>query len=206
MFSMHLLNRFVVFLAVCTLGACASAGSRLPPLPDRGTYSYVLGTGDKLQIHLYGVGDLDGGALAGGAAPSSRGADASDYIIPDTGRIGVPLIGEVQAAGLTVAQLTEAITTKLVSGYIKDPKVAVEMLTYRPFYIFGEVNHPGSYPYASNLNILSAIATAGGYTYRANEKFAIVERKIDGKIVRGRVDSSAPIHPDDVVRIPERFF
>jgi polysaccharide export outer membrane protein len=204
--SFQFFKRLMGMFAFCSIAACSSVGSKLPPLPDFGPHPYILGTGDKLQIHLYGIEGLSGGAAVGGSAQSSSASDASEYTVSDTGKIGVPLIGEVQATGLTVAQLKQDITEKLASSYIKDPKVGVEVMTYRPFFIFGEVNHPGSYPYATNLNVLSAIATAGGYTYRAEEKFAVIERKINGKAVKGKVETSTPVSPDDIIRIPERFF
>ena len=200
--------RILPVLALMLLGGCGSTGSGLPPLPDDPpiAQSYILGPGDKLAIHLYGIDDLSGGGATAGAAAGGATPGPGEYTISDAGQIGVPLIGEVTASGLTVSKLKYEITAKLAQGYIKDPKVGVEVLAYRPFYIFGEVNHPGSFPYAANLNVLSAVATAGGFTYRADESFVVIERKVDGKTVKGKGDPGTAIRPDDIVRVPERFF
>lgn len=194
-------------VAVLLLSACGS-GSALPPLPESGSIgeTYVLGPGDRVAIHLYGIADPNAGVVAPAAEARPAQADADSYTISNVGLIGVPLIGEVQAAGLTLAQLKTAITTRLAAEYIRNPKVGIEILAYRPFYIFGEVTRPGSYPYVDNLTVLSAVVTAGGYTHRANEDYVVIERKINGKPIQGTATTSTAIRPDDIVRIPERFF
>lgn len=196
------------FSVAALLAGCSPAGADLPPLPeaDQLNRSYVLGAGDRIIVHIYGDSGtaIGGGAGDAGQAPPAPGNDG--YTISDTGKIGVPLLGEVQAAGRTIGELTEEIAGQLSRSFIKDPKVALEILTYRPFYIFGEVTHPGSYPYASNLTALAAIATAGGYTARADEDFVVIERKIGGKSIKGMARSDTPVRPDDIVRIPERYF
>lgn len=168
------------------LAACAS-GSSLPALPATHSdeSSYRLGPGDKLRVDVLGAEDLSG-----------------EYSVSDNGTVSWPLIGEVKAASRTRAQLEQEITRKLAQGYVKNPRVSVTVLTYRPFYIFGEVTKPGNYPYASGMRVLNAIAVGGGYTYRANQNYAVVSR--DGH--EYRADLTAPIQPDDVIRVPERFF
>src|SRR6185437_5612838 len=149
---------------VATLSGCASTGADLPPLPAATKLSdvYVLGAGDKLRIVLYG-GDPTN-ARTGGEA-------ANQFVISDTGTVDAPYIGEIPAAGLTVDQLKRNITAKLSDGYIKDPKVGIDIVVSRPFYIVGEINHPGAYPCTTGSRLVSAVAIAGGYTYRANEDF-----------------------------------
>ncbi len=91
---------------------------------------------------------------------------------------------------------------KLAQGYLKNPKVSVTILAYRPFYIYGEVTKPGEYPYASGMRVMSAVATAGGYTYRANQNYVVVTRHgQERKALPG-----TPILPDDIIRVPERYF
>lgn len=181
---------FRLLLAALTvtlpLAACAS-GSGLPMLPTTHTdeASYRLGPGDKLRIDVLGAEDLSG-----------------EYSVGDNGTVSWPLIGEVKAAGRTRAQLEQEITRKLAQGYVKNPRVSVTVLTYRPFYIFGEVTKPGDYPYASGMRVLNAIAVGGGYTYRANQNYAVVSR--GGREYKAAL--TAPIQPDDVIRVPERFF
>src|SRR6185312_8004988 len=118
------------------------------------------------------------------------------------GNISMPLIGDVKARGLTRAEVEHEMVQKLSQGYIKNPRVAVAILTYRPFYIYGEVTKPGEYPYASGMRVMSAVATAGGFTYRANEGYVIVTR--NGQQRRAEMNSA--IQPDDVIRVPERYF
>lgn len=179
-----------VFSALALIGllaACSSEGSGLAPLEAAKTddTNYRLGPGDKLHIQVLGAEDLTG-----------------DYAVADNGTINSPLIGDVKAAGLTRGQLEREMEKKLGEGYIKHPHVSVSILTYRPFYIYGEVTKPGEYPYASGMRVMSAVATAGGYTYRANENYVVVTR--DG--VQRKAPPNAPIQPDDVIKVPERYF
>jgi len=182
-----------------SLSGCASTGADLPQLPAATKLSdvYVLGAGDKLRIVLYG-GDP--------TAARPEGEAANQYVISDTGTVGAPYIGEIAAAGLTVDQLKRNITAKLADGYVKDPKVGIDIVVSRPFYIVGEVNHPGAYPCTTGSRLVSAVALAGGYTYRANEDFAVVERKQGDRIVTGRAAPDTPILPDDVIHVPERYY
>ncbi len=169
------------------LVACSSAGSNLPLTPAASTddTNYRLGPGDKLHVAVVGADDLTG-----------------DYQVGDNGAVSMPLIGDVKAQGLTRAQVEHEMVEKLAQGYLKNPKVSVSVLTYRPFYIYGEVAKPGEYPYASGMRVMSAVATAGGYTYRAQEGYVIVTRNgHDSRALPG-----TPIQPDDVIKVPERYF
>jgi polysaccharide export outer membrane protein len=171
---------------VLPLVACSS-GSSLPQLETSKTddTNYRLGPGDKLHVQVLGAEDLTG-----------------DYAVGDNGTVSTPMIGDVKAAGLTRSQLERAMEQKLGQGYLRNPKVSVTILTYRPFYIYGEVTKPGEYPYASGMRVMSAVATAGGFTYRANEGYVIVTR--NGQQRRAEMNSA--IQPDDVIRVPERYF
>ena len=172
---------------VLPLAACSSQGSGLPALESAKTddTNYRLGAGDKLHVVVAGADDL-----------------TNDYVVGDNGAVSLPLVGDVKAGGLTRAELEKEMEQKLGQGFIKNPKVSVSILTYRPFYIYGEVTKPGEYPYASGMRVMSAVATAGGYTYRAQESYVVVTR--DGQSRRAAPDT--PIRPDDVIRVPERYF
>jgi len=176
-----------VLMVVLPLAACASQGSGLPLLQaaKNTDADYRLGPGDKLHIQVLGAEDLTG-----------------DYTVADNGTISTPLIGDIQAAGSTRAGVERAMEKKLAQGYLKNPKVSVTILQYRPFYIFGEVTKPGGYPFASGMRVVNAVATAGGYTYRANQDFVIVSR--DGQ--ERKALPTTPIQPDDVIKVPERYF
>jgi polysaccharide export outer membrane protein len=166
--------------------ACSGGGS-LPPISSspHQLSQYTLGPGDQLSIKVVGADDLTG-----------------DYPVSDSGTVSVPLIGDVKAAGLTRAELEQEIANKLAQGYIRSPKVSVAIEKYRPFYIYGEVAKPGEYPYASGMKVLNAIATAGGFTYRANENYVIVQRHGE----KGSATGGTAIEPDDVIDVPERLF
>ncbi len=187
--------------ALLATAACAPDGASLPTLSSSATIddSYVLDAGDKLQITLY---DASVGADRSGTPAS--GAD--QFVVSENGDIEAPMVGSVPARGKTVDELKQDLVAKLSQGYVKDPKVGVSMVTYRPFYIVGEVNHPGAYPCTARSRTLSAVALAGGYTYRANEEFAIVERRKGDQIITGRVGPNTPILPDDVIRVTQRYF
>ena len=150
---------------------------------------YVLGPGDKLRITVFGEESLSG-----------------EFNIAGNGRLSFPLIGDVAAAGSTVGAVGNAITGALKDGYIKDPRVSVEVLTFRPYYLFGEVNKPGEYPYENGLTIMNAVATAGGFTYRANKQFIFLKRVQDPKEQRVRLTAELALSPGDTIRVGERLF
>jgi polysaccharide biosynthesis/export protein len=169
------------------LAGCSSPGSDLPPVPPAQDLSaYHLGPGDSLDIKVLGANELDG-----------------RYLVQDDGSIRMLMIGKVPAAGLTSEALAENIVEMLRAGrYITKPFVSVSVVASRPFYILGEVAKPGAYPYATGMRVLSAVADAEGYTYRANQNFVIITR--DGKDGKAGILSS--IQPDDIIRVPERYF
>ncbi len=177
---------YALLTILMSLTGCHSPGSDLPMLPKTPAASYRLGPGDQIALKVLGANELTGG-----------------YTIQDDGTIRILLIGTVPAAGATSDVLENRIADKLkTGGFIKQPQVSVEVTRYRPFYILGEVARPGSYPYASGMRVLSAVADAQGYTYRANEQYVIITR--NGQSSRADVFSS--IQPDDIIRVPERYF
>ena len=165
--------------------ATAEAGPRATETRS----DYRLGAGDKVRVTVYGEPNLTG-----------------EYYVSSGGILAVPLIGDVRAAGQTVPQIADAIRTKLADGYIRDPKVAAEVLTYRPYYILGEVNKPGEYPYTSDLTVLNAVATAGGFTYRAQKKVVLIRHAQSDKEIEAPLTATTPVEAGDTVRIKERFF
>jgi len=150
---------------------------------------YRLGPGDRIRITVYGEDNLTG-----------------EFLVSGGGVISFPLIGDVPATGHTVADVQLAITKALADGYLHDPRVSAEVLTYRPFYILGEVNKPGEYPYTNGLTILNAVATAQGFTYRANEKLAFVKHLHAASEEKEPLNASTPVAPGDTIRIVERYF
>jgi polysaccharide export outer membrane protein len=158
----------------------------VPPAPV-----YTLDTGDKLRIVVFGQEGL-----------------SSSYVVDAAGNITMPLIGPVVARGLTPLQLTRTIADRLRAGFIREPHVAIEVETYRPFFILGEVTAPGQYPYVPNMTIENAVAIAGGYTPRAYRFDVKIDRPVPGGGVRSRgsVPLLTRIEPGDTVIIKERWF
>ena len=151
---------------------------------------YRLGAADKVRVIVFGEESLTG-----------------EFLVPGgNGVIAFPLIGDVQAGGLTVTQLQAEIETKLRDGYLKDPHVSIEVLNYRPFYILGEVTKPGEYPYTNGLTVLNAVATANGFTYRADTRHVLIKRANESREEEYPLTSMTPVAPGDTIRIKERFF
>jgi len=177
---------WVALISLFPLVGC-SPGSDLPALDGKvDVSSYHLGPGDRLEIKVLGADELNG-----------------QYSVQDDGTIRMLMIGEVSAAGSTPDQVQAKIESQLRAGrYITQPHASVAVLTYRPFYILGEVASPGGYPYVSGMKVLSAVAAARGYTYRANQDYVVITRNGEDR----RADILSSIQPDDIIRVPERYF
>ncbi len=179
-------------MLLCGLAAC-SPGRNLPPLPDQQTQStaaYRIGGGDQIRLITFGEDQLTG-----------------EFRVNDDGTIALPLIGFVQVQGLTVQQVSKKIEDELTRRKLfRQPSVSAEISIYRPFFILGEVNKPGEYPFQPGMTVLSTVSVAGGFTYRAVDDYASVIRSINGKEVEGKVGRQTPIQPGDVITIFERRF
>lgn len=150
---------------------------------------YRLGSGDELRITVFGQPDLTG-----------------QFEVDGSGSIAMPLIGEVESAELTVRELETAITARLADGYLRDPRVSAEVTNYRPYYILGEVNQPGEYPYTSGLTVQNAVAAAGGYTYRANQRIVFIKSLEEDRELNYQLSPQIQVQPGDTIRIGERLF
>lgn len=150
--------------------------------------SYRLGAGDKLKVTVFGEESLSGAVEVNAA-----------------GSVALPLAGEVPAQGKTLNQFRDTVASRLADGYLKNPKVTVEITNYRPIYVHGEVKNGGEFAYKSGLKLRDAVAMAGGYTYRANQTYVILIRDGMGE-VRVPASGTVAMLPGDNVRIPERFF
>lgn len=182
----------VMLYAGAAYGQAASETPQTPQNPPQVPQSaseYTLGAGDKLRITVHELPDLTG-----------------EFLVSGSGLVSMPLIGEVQAGGLTVRQLADAIAAKLTPDYLKNPRVSIEVLNFRPFDIIGEVNKPGSYPYRPGMNILNAVAMAGGFTYRANKTDLYIKRAKDPDGHEVEATQETAVLPGDIIRVKERFF
>lgn len=179
-------------LALCAallLAGCAP-GRDLQALPDYQAQGYRLGGGDQVRIITFGEDQLTG-----------------EFRVDDQGRIAVPLLGGVQAAGLTPQLLEAAIAGDLRKrNLLRDPSVSVEVLAYRPVFVLGEVAKPGQYPYQPGMTVLTSVAIAGGFTYRGYQEYASVIRTTGRAATEGRAEPSAFLAPGDVIKVFERRF
>jgi len=188
------MSRLIGLLLVCifALGACMTG-----PIADGGPMvaaddpasAYRLGANDKVRVIVFNEENLSG-----------------EFLISGSGMVSYPLIGDVKAAGLTVPEFQQALQTRLAAGYLRDPRVSVEVMNYRPFYILGEVNKPGEYPYSTGLTVLNAVARAEGFTYRADSRRVWVRRAGDNRERELALTSTTVVMPGDTIRIGERFF
>ena len=182
-------------LSIVVLAAAATAcQSAAPPPPavetaTRIQTSYKLGPGDKLRLITFGEERLSG-----------------EFTVNERGLVSLPLIGDVKAGGLTLDGFSDEVRTALTGGYLKNPRISVEVLNYRPFYILGEVAKPGEYPFTNGLTVTNAVATAGGFSYRANIHRVFVRGQNEQSEHAEPLTSLTPVHPGDTIRIPERRF
>lgn len=168
----------VAALLVAFLGATAAAQGG----------GYRLGTGDKLKVTVFGEEDASG-----------------EYEIDATGAISARLIGRLVVKGMTVSEVEQALIDQYRGrGYFRNPRISIELVNLRPFFILGEVEKRGSYPYVNGLTVAQAVAIAGGYTYRASRSRITIQRV--GAPKEEPVSEDAPVYPGDIVRVPERFF
>jgi len=190
--------RFFILVLITTSGIApqfttpATAQPKaLPSAPpaDNPADNYVLGPNDRVRLKVYGEPDI-----------------AGEYEIDSSGQVSVPLAGHIKAAGLTTKQLERSIASALSKGIVRDPRVNVEIALYRPYYILGEVKKSGEYPYRLGLTVMDAVASAGGFTYRANESKVFLRRSGAGVEEIYRLDAPIPVFPGDNIRIPERYF
>lgn len=162
---------------------CAFSASALE------TENYRLGAGDQIQILVYDEPDL-----------------TIEITINDNGTINFPLIGTVPVTGNTAKQVQKLIHDALKGDYLINPSVQVDIITYRPFYIHGEVKKPGGYPYTPGLNVDQAIALAGGLTARASVS-KIYIKQTDSETEKGnKVKLTYSVSPGDIITIDQSFF
>ena len=181
-------------VALATLLSAACATEALPAgtaLAEPGAVpDYQLGPGDRLRVNVFGEPELSG-----------------EFLVSSRGTVALPLIGEAQAGGATLDAFTATVEQKLVaSDMVRTPKVSTDVMAYRPFYILGEVTTPGQYPYAIGMTVTKAVATAGGFTYRANANTVFVTREGNVREQALPVTASTWIGPGDTIRIGERTF
>ena len=194
----HYPIRFFSVLFLCSVLCCTTLfaeennGQQAQNQPHADSsieQEYQLGSGDLLKVTVFNQDDLSG-----------------EYIINGAGQISLPLIGAINAKNLTAKQVEQSIVNKLKPDYLLNPRVSVQVLNYRPFYILGEVKEPKSYPYVDGMTYLNAVAIAGGYTYRAKKDHVLVIRMNDPQKRELTLNMDEKVSPGDVIHVEERFF
>lgn len=194
-----MMNRGVIVTVLALLGPIVAgcdgargivANAESAAVPSRPAAAYRLTTGDKVKVTVYNEQDLTG-----------------EFQVNDAGNVSFPLAGAIPATGATVSEFQHRLTAKLRKGFVKNPRVSVEISNYRPFNVIGEVKNAGQYPYRPGLTLNDAVAMAGGFTYRANQHTAYVRRAdTSGETTVQTDKNSVTVGPGDNIRIPERYF
>ncbi len=189
-FVMLVLSGLALVLLTGCSGAPRPSSSGLSREPDPALERvYRVGIGDRLKIVVFGEPDLSG-----------------EFEVGAGGAISMPLLGDLPAKGQTVQQLSSSLTQRLDDGYLKDPKVSIQVLNYRSFFVHGEVKGGGELTFKNGLTIGDAIAMAGGYSYRADQTFVYLRREGGAEAEAIALDAPIPVLPGDNIQVPERFF
>lgn len=160
------------------------------PAADADSVSgYQLGPRDRISVTVFNHPDLSG-----------------EYVLDGDGRFSMPLIGVVDAAGKTPVELEEVLVNRFRPDYLVNPRISIEVRNYRPYYLIGEVQKTGSFPYVAGITYLTAIAMAGGYTYRAKKDVVYVIRGNDPEQEEIKLDANEKVQPGDIIRVAERLF
>lgn len=186
------------FMALLTVAlAACGGGAGLAPISSGERYAvdsefgeqYKLGTGDKVRLSVYNEPQLGG-----------------EYSVAANGEISLPLVGNIAVGGKTPDAAARVVQAAFADGYLRDPRVSLEVTTFRPFFILGEVQSPGQYPYVNGLTVVNAIATANGYTPRAKKKTVMIRRFGEQAELEYEVTAQLRVWPGDTIRLKERYF
>ncbi len=179
-------RRTLIAAMLCLIPVSSAVAQAINNVPQ-----YRLGSGDRLSVVFFGkhVGDLSG-----------------EYEIDGAGLIPMPLVGSIRLGGMTVAEAEAAIKAAYQPDYVRDPRLSIQVLNYRPFYIMGQVNSPGSYPYVNGITVLEAVVIAGGFTKRAKESEMRIIRGTDATRTKEDATPETIILPGDVIEVPQRYF
>ena len=181
-----MIRLLLISLLLC-LSACAP--TTLSEGTTVGAYQYRIGTGDRLRVQTYGEQRLSG-----------------EFAVGSDGALSFPLVGDFPAAGKTLAEFKDEFTARLGSEFLKNPQVSIEIINFRSVYILGEVAKPGEFSFNSRMSVFALVAKAGGFTYRANQKYAYIRHENDNEEQAVRLTSATAVQPGDTIRIPERSF
>lgn len=179
----------ILLLASGLMAACAGPQYQAELLRAQLNAPYLLASGDRLRVIVFGQDNL-----------------SNSFSVDAAGNISLPLIGLVKANGLTTAELERVVEGRLRNGFLREPRVSIEVEAYRPFFVLGEVTTAGQYPFISGMTVQNAVAVAGGYTPRGLQSDVDITRVVDGRSVTFAAPLNFPVRPGDTVKVRERFF
>jgi polysaccharide export outer membrane protein len=159
------------------------------PPPGVSDSTYNLDYGDRISINVFNQPELSG-----------------EYTLDGDGRFSMPLIGTVAAAGLSPAELEAQLVDRYKPDYLVNPRIFIQVLNYRPYYLIGEVQGTGAFPYKAGMTYMTAIAIAGGFTYRAKQDYVWVIRGDDPEQKEIKLSIEERVQPGDIIRVAERLF
>jgi protein involved in polysaccharide export with SLBB domain len=178
--------RLLIIAAFAAVGACEAP---LPVVAPVAIAPWPLGAGDRLRVTVFEQNQLGG-----------------EFTVGDDGAISLPLVGRLPVTGLTPAAAEKLIKERLSHGIVTEPQVNVDVLHYRPVYVYGEVTKPGAYDFVGKPLVVNAVSLAGGYTYRARKDRITLMRAADPDRIAVPVTETTPVGPGDVIFVPERWF
>jgi len=181
------MTRSFVFLLLIFTAACSPVV--LVEGPSVASYVYQIGSGDTLKIQTFGEPTLSG-----------------EFAVNAEGTIAFPLVSDILVGGKTLSEFKADLTARLGAQYLRNPRVSVEMVNFRPVYILGEVTKPGEFNYTERMSVFALVAKAGGFTYRANQSYVFIRRENEAEEKAIRLTSATAVQPGDTVRIPDRVF
>lgn len=189
MFHRLFVSILIIFGVIVGLSGCSSYTPAENGFHKALAGPYHLDSGDRIRLIVFEQNELN-----------------QEYMVDQSGYVAIPLIGNVEARGRQTSELAAEIAARLRNGFIRNPDVSVEISQYRPFFIMGEVSNAGQYAYVSGMTFQTAVAIAGGFTERAQQRYVDVTRQLNGKVLTGRVKLTQPLRPGDTVYVRERIF
>lgn len=178
--------KYLLFIVFClvTKSPLVSAAN-----DEANLKQYLLGTGDMVRIQVYDEKDL-----------------YLETRVSDTGTISYPFLGELKVKGMSLADVEALITSRLKGDYLIDPKVSIDMMEYRQFYVNGEVEDAGGFPYQPGLTVRKAISLAGGFKERASKDKIFVIHDVNKTGGPTRITLDAAVRPGDIITVEQSFF
>ena len=186
---MRSLRVILAFVTLAAVGGCSVPAPYAVAADPALDAPYRLASGDRVRVIVFGQDGL-----------------SNSFSVDGAGAIAMPLIGDLRAQGLTTSELARSIEARLKQGYVREPHASVEVEAFRPFFVMGEVNVAGQYPFINGMTVQNAIAVAGGFTPRAVMDSVNITRTVGGSLATFAEPLAFPVRPGDTITVRERIF